>query len=232
MDYVALSWGERGSRDLIIPEGINQGDTPRVPKAPKLIPEGWFKTESRVQLQTMTLPMGVIISHAPMGQFAKSCYFVPPSPARICIADTSILLCAPLTWYRLIWRHLKRGKAEVLKWCKWRWSSFFLHRILHWRWQALWQRLWWSATMVRWLFSRVLVLPSIKLCWVNVLVRDYAAFRGPGVVGCSLLLLLVWYQWRLIWAVNGVISRMGFILSVKATANLKLLHSFVDGLHG
>ena len=64
--------------DLIIPEGINQGDTPRVPKAPKLIPEGWFKTESLVQLQTMTLPMGVIISHAPMGQFAKSCYFVPP----------------------------------------------------------------------------------------------------------------------------------------------------------
>ena len=50
--------------DLIIPEGINQGDTPRVPKAPKLIPEGWFKTESRVQLQTMTLPMGVIMSHA------------------------------------------------------------------------------------------------------------------------------------------------------------------------
>ena len=36
---VALSRGERGIMDLIIPEGINRGDTQRVPKAPRGSPE-------------------------------------------------------------------------------------------------------------------------------------------------------------------------------------------------
>ena len=57
--YVALSWGERGIMDLIIPEGINRGATPRGLRhprvSPRLIPKGWFKTGSQVQLQTITL---------------------------------------------------------------------------------------------------------------------------------------------------------------------------------
>ena len=60
--FVALSWGERGIMDLIIPEGDkknpegpSRGLCPRDgPEGFFLDPEGWLKTWSRVWLLTMT----------------------------------------------------------------------------------------------------------------------------------------------------------------------------------
>ena len=60
VNSVALSWGERGNYGFNHPWGDQPRGHPEGAEgpegvAPRLIPEGWFKTYSRVWLQTMTL---------------------------------------------------------------------------------------------------------------------------------------------------------------------------------